>query len=59
MLIDGDNHFITLRTEPTLVKIKLSVHNQNEIWFDTENFDTLKIRIKENAHQNEDLIDTK
>ncbi len=59
MLIDGNDHFITLRTEPTLVKIKLSIHNQNEIWFDTQNFDTLKIRVKENAHQNEDLIDTK
>ncbi len=59
MLIDGNDHFITLRTEPTLVKIKLSVHNQNEIWFDTENFETLKIQTKENAHQNEDLIDTK
>jgi hypothetical protein len=42
MLIDCDNHFITLRTEPTLVKIKLSLHNQNEIWFNTENFETLK-----------------
>jgi hypothetical protein len=40
MLIDGDNHVITLRTEPTLVKIRLSVHNQNEIWFNTENFET-------------------
>jgi hypothetical protein len=59
MLIDGDNRFITLRTEPTLVKIKLSLHNQNEIWFNTENFDTLKIRIKESFHQNEDFIDTK
>ncbi len=59
MLVDGDDHFITLRTEPTLVKIKLSLHNQNEIWFNTENFDTLKIRVKESAHQNEDFIDTK
>jgi len=59
MLIDGNNHFITLRTEPTLVKIKLSLHNQNEIWFNTENFDTLKIRVKESPHRNEDFIDLK
>jgi hypothetical protein len=59
MLIDGNNHFITLRTEPTLVKIKLSLHNQNEIWFNTENFDTLKIRVKESPYRNEDLIDLK
>jgi hypothetical protein len=59
MLIDDENHFITLRTEPTLVQIKLSLHNLNEIWFNTENFDTLKIRVKESAHQNEDFINLK
>ncbi len=50
---------MTSQQETSLVKIKLSLHNENEIWFDAQNLETLKITVKENVHNCDNIIDIK
>ncbi len=50
---------MTSQQETSLVKIKLSLHNENEIWFDAQNLETLKITVKENVHNSDNIIDIK
>jgi hypothetical protein len=56
VLLDEQNNIFVLKIAPKLVFLKVSFHNEDELWIDGPDMDTLKLQPIKQLDQNSKIL---